>query len=242
MSTPITLVALDAWRTMVDYGPAMTAAKTHVREPLLQALRAHGVHTGDAASFEKVYRRIKDSTEHLSEITGRHIGPLERYMMVAMAFGLPGELACAQIQDAAREGTRRMEEVLPELIDPDLPHSLKALQQRGIVTAVVSNLGVITADYMRRSFRELGIYDCLDLQFYSDETGLCKPNPALLEQVCRVAGCDADAVLFIGDNANADYHGPRDFGMQAALIGPPTEGVAVAAPTVTAALREFNLI
>jgi len=61
----------------------------------------------------------------------------------------------------------------------------------------------------------------------SVEHGYRKPHPSIYATAIAAAGVPAADVLFVGDNPDCDYHGPRRVGMQAVLVSErPCDGVA----------------
>jgi putative hydrolase of the HAD superfamily len=60
----------------------------------------------------------------------------------------------------------------------------------------------------------------------SIDHGFRKPHPSIYRSALDAAGVPAAAVLFVGDNPDCDYHGPRRLGMQAVLVSAePRAGV-----------------
>lgn len=239
----VEVVGLDAWGTIVNYDSSNKPDRDYICEPLTETLENLGVVFSSSDELVQRYSALKNTTEHMSEVTGRHIGGLERRLMLAMSFGVKAEdIDMGTFVKVSEEVERRQETVLPGLIEPELPEALAELHQRGIRIGLISNLGMISAGYMRRTFVETGVAPHLDYELYSDETGLCKPNPEMFKRLGQVAGCSLENILFIGDNANADYEGPRALGMQAYHIAPKGSDAEYHAPNVTSALAAAGLI
>ena len=60
----------------------------------------------------------------------------------------------------------------------------------------------------------------------SIDHGYRKPHPSIYQAALDAAGVPAAEVLFVGDNPDCDYHGPRRMGMQAVLVSAqPCAGV-----------------
>lgn len=237
MHASMKTVGFDAWGTLVHYGQEKPDAR-YVRGPVIEVLKAFGI---TSEQFHAAYRPAKDISERLSEISGRHIGPLERIAMVAMNLGVkPSQLPTEELAAACATMLDRIEETPIVLLDPEAPESLAKLRENGTKLGIVSNLGVIRADYMRRMFQGFGI--TFDIDLYSDETGLCKPNPAIFQELYSRAGSRPGQTFFIGDNLHADFHGPLAAGIQAVLVGEHHTVAEHHAPTVTAALRYLHLL
>jgi FMN phosphatase YigB (HAD superfamily) len=237
MYAPIMTVGFDAWGTLVNYGQEKPDAR-YVREPVIEVLKAFGI---TFEQFQTAYRPSKDISERLSEIAQRHIGPLERIALVAMSLGVkPSDLPIDELAAACEIMLDRIEETPIVLLDPEAPESLAKLRENGTKLGIVSNLGVIRADYMRRMFQGFSI--TFDIELYSDETGLCKPSPAVFDALCTQAGSQPKQTLFLGDNLHADFYGPIAAGMQAMLIGEHPDPAILQMPTVTAALKIPSLL
>ncbi|MBV8656410.1 MAG: HAD-IA family hydrolase [Burkholderiales bacterium] len=58
----------------------------------------------------------------------------------------------------------------------------------------------------------------LDAYTMSYDVGAAKPDPRIYSPLLEQFGCETHEVLFVGDTAEADQHGPLAFGMQARLI------------------------
>lgn len=80
---------------------------------------------------------------------------------------------------------------------PDTVPTLRALQERGVRTAVVSNIGFdvrpIAAAY--------GFADLVDHWLLSYELGTCKPDPSIFLRGCVALGVEPERALMVGDTA-----------------------------------------
>jgi HAD superfamily hydrolase (TIGR01509 family) len=80
---------------------------------------------------------------------------------------------------------------------PDTLPTLRALRERGIGTAVVSNIGFdvrpIAAAY--------GFADLVDHWLLSYELGTCKPDPGMFLRGCALLGAEPERTLMVGDTA-----------------------------------------
>jgi HAD superfamily hydrolase (TIGR01549 family) len=88
--------------------------------------------------------------------------------------------------------------------------TLRALRTAGYKIALCSNLAAPYAEPVNK----LLPFD-LDAYAWSFEVGATKPDPLMYEAVCNTLQCAPHQVLMVGDTVNADYSGPRSFGMQA---------------------------
>ena len=102
---------------------------------------------------------------------------------------------------------------------PDTATVLAGLHQRGIKTAVVSNI----AFDVRDAFRAIGVADDVDEFVLSFEVGAVKPQPEIFHTALSRLGVDASEALMVGDSEEADG-GARAVGCAFALVDPlPTD-------------------
>ncbi len=78
---------------------------------------------------------------------------------------------------------------------PDTVPVLRALTERGIRVAVVSNIGFD----IRPIGKAHGYADLVDAWVLSYEIGVCKPDPAIFRHACAELGADPARTLMVGD-------------------------------------------
>ncbi|MFF7400750.1 HAD family hydrolase [Streptomyces murinus] len=83
---------------------------------------------------------------------------------------------------------------------PDARRVLRALHERGIGVAVVSNIGWD----LRPVFRAHGLDPFVDAYVLSYEHGVQKPDPRLFSVACAALGADPRRTLMVGDSREAD--------------------------------------
>jgi HAD superfamily hydrolase (TIGR01509 family) len=98
---------------------------------------------------------------------------------------------------------------------PDTAGVLKSLSERGIKTAVVSN---ISFD-LRPAFQAIGVADFIDEFVLSFEVGAVKPDAAIFEIALSRLGVAAEHAVMIGDSEEADG-GARAVGCGFGLVDP----------------------
>lgn len=98
---------------------------------------------------------------------------------------------------------------------PDTATVLAGLTERGIKTAVVSNI----AFDIRPAFDALGVADDVDVFVLSFEVGATKPDPAIFTAALEQLGVPAERALMVGDSDEADG-GARALGCRFALVDP----------------------
>jgi HAD superfamily hydrolase (TIGR01509 family) len=102
---------------------------------------------------------------------------------------------------------------------PDTARVFAALRERGVKTAVVSNI----AFDIRPAFARLGVADDVDVFVLSFEVGVVKPDRAIFSIALDRLGVPAERALMVGDSDEADG-GARALGCAFALVDPlPTK-------------------
>jgi putative hydrolase of the HAD superfamily len=85
------------------------------------------------------------------------------------------------------------------------------LKQRGILTAILSNMGDSVLENMQREFDWLDRFDVL---VWSYQLRMAKPDPAIYLHTLQQLGTRPDETLFI-DDKRINVEAARDLGMQA---------------------------
>ncbi|MDR3764032.1 MAG: HAD family phosphatase [Acidobacteriota bacterium] len=84
------------------------------------------------------------------------------------------------------------------------------LHAHGYRTAILSNMERRMLRFMRGKLTWL---DEFDVQIYSCEIGMVKPESAIYQYLCRRLGCDPGEVLFLDDKL-VNVEGARKFGLE----------------------------
>ncbi len=79
---------------------------------------------------------------------------------------------------------------------PNMPETLKALKEKGIKIAVVSNKPDSTVQPLLPHFFEDGLFD---IAFGARENVPLKPDPAAVNEVIRLCGVEKQDVVYVGD-------------------------------------------
>ena len=98
---------------------------------------------------------------------------------------------------------------------PDTVDVFEELRQRGLKTAVVSNI----AFDVRPAFERIGIAGDVDEFVLSYEVGAVKPDPAIFQTTLDRLGVAGEHALMVGDSDEADG-GARAVGCGFALVDP----------------------
>ena len=131
-----------------------------------------------------------------------------------------------------RAGVRASEEAVRRALDirrrfyegawrtvPGAAETLRAVRERGLRTAVVSMCAPDTPPLFRAS--ELAAL--VDVEVFSCQVGLRKPDPAIYRLACERLGVPPRHCLYVGDGSYGELSGARGVGMRAVLVRDPAE-------------------
>lgn len=99
------------------------------------------------------------------------------------------------------------------IVYADSVRVLRALRERGVRVAAVSNVGYD----LRPVLRAHGLLELFDAVVFSFEAGSIKPEPAIFLGACEALGVEPAAALMVGDHAAADG-GAADAGIRTLLL------------------------
>jgi len=124
-------------------------------------------------------------------------------------------------------------------VAPGALELLDRLRHRGLLTGICSN-APFPPEMMARQVKANRIGERMDAVVFSSSVGRRKPAPEPYLAAAGELGVEPAAILFVGDRAREDYHGPLAVGMRAVLCTaltrtPPEPGV----PTI-ASLAELE--
>lgn len=97
---------------------------------------------------------------------------------------------------------------------PEVPEVLRALRERDIALAVVSNFD----SRLPPLLDALGLAEFFDAVVCSGEAGAAKPDGAIFAHALAALGVEASEALHVGDNRETDYDGARAAGIEALLV------------------------
>jgi putative hydrolase of the HAD superfamily len=100
---------------------------------------------------------------------------------------------------------------------PDAVVTLRAIRQRGLGTALVSDCTHELPVFLPR----LPVAPLLDACVYSVEIGRCKPDPEIYLAACGRLGVAPHECLYIGDGGSHELTGAADLGMTAVRLAAP---------------------
>jgi 2-haloacid dehalogenase len=218
------ILFLDADGTLFDYDGAEAMA-------LEAAFRAL-VGPYDGARSLPAYRTINHAIwQELErgEITQSALA-VERFRRLFRELGLSGaeELAGRMSPRYLDELARRSRLI------PGTEEVIRALARAHRLVLVTNGLSRVQRPRVERS----AIANCFEALVISDEVGVAKPDPAILELACRAIGIvpgveEKRGMLMVGDSLKADIAGGAAFGIDTCWYNPTGGRSVPPAPTPT---------
>jgi putative hydrolase of the HAD superfamily len=102
---------------------------------------------------------------------------------------------------------------------PGAEETLRAVRARGLRTALVSMCAPDTPPRWRAS----PLARWIDVEVFSCEVGLRKPDPRIYRLVCERLGTPPSACLYVGDGSYGELTGARAVGMRVVRLRDPAE-------------------
>lgn len=219
-------VAFDLWETLITNSPAVSEQQKDLRNArLADVLRAHGL---PFDALEHAHHATWNRCQELYWSEDRDV-PCRRqieHLLEALELD-PASLdegLLAQLEHAYATAAIDM---LPEVI-AGAHETLSALKARELRIGLISNTGRTPGYALREILDRLGLAPSIDVMVFSNEHGVCKPQPSIFEELRRGLDVAPDEMMFVGDNIYVDVHGAQRCGMRGVHFQPATRGTAIA--------------
>ncbi len=127
------------------------------------------------------------------------------------------EEMCSTLPEPARateEMWRRFDRGDLQQLYSDVRPTLRALRQRAVPMAIISNFRPDLEDYLRR----LRIRSYFRFVICSSVVGLAKPDRRIFDLAVQQAGVPAQQIYYVGDDLSDDVAGSRNAGLTPLLI------------------------
>ncbi|GAA3651787.1 HAD-IA family hydrolase [Microbacterium marinilacus] len=153
------------------------------------------------ASSRRLEPREMGHREVVGDFLAADLPPAARAVLVAEAPEVLAELNVTLSVHTVRPGIRAL---------------LAEAQRRGIPLGIVSNA------HSGRSHRQLleahGLADAFAAQVYSDEVGMRKPHPGMIDLACAALGVAPQEAWYVGDTQDRDVVAGRRAGVGAVVL------------------------
>jgi putative hydrolase of the HAD superfamily len=115
------------------------------------------------------------------------------------------------LPDSAIEELNRCDARMWTTVDPAMLAWQQKLKQRGVLTAILSNIGDSVHESLEREFAWLADFNVL---VWSYQLGVAKPDPAIYDHLLKQLGTAPEQTLFIDDKL-VNVEAARSLGMKA---------------------------
>jgi len=205
-------VTFDCWSTLL-FEPSWPLAHERRVEALVTAARE----AGREVSAEHAGRAFDAAWERHMRLWSEGVCSGAREVAVwALA-----ELGLRDPHPALEHLTQRFEEASHSGRVEALPgagDTLEALARRGVRRALVCDTGLTPGRVVRRHLARLGLLELLEVQSFSDEVGVPKPDPRAFLAALDPLRVAPRRALHVGDLRRTDVAGARGLGMATARI------------------------
>jgi putative hydrolase of the HAD superfamily len=219
-------VLLDFFGTLVDYSPSRTEQGYLGTDALLRDAGLELPYEAWLAEWVAVSEEL--DAWSATELREYSMGDVGRAFAARVGLGADDGLIQAVIDSMLAEWNTGV-----SYLD-GLPQAVDRLADRYRL-AVVTNTH--DTSLVPGHLAAMGVDHHLDVVVASVEVGWRKPHPAIYEAALERIGADVQDTVFVGDNPEADYHGPRTIGMRSLLIDPADAHGVPAADRLTSVLE-----
>lgn len=94
-----------------------------------------------------------------------------------------------------------------------VPEVLKSLRKRGYIVGAMSDFPV------RKKLRYIGLENCWDYAFTSEESGYLKPHGAAFRYLVGKLSLDPNQILYVGNHYHYDIEGAKNAGLWTGYFG-----------------------
>jgi putative hydrolase of the HAD superfamily len=190
---------------LFDYGRVLSYAPSH--EELLDFAALTGV---SEDMFFELYSNTRDHYDR------GHADYQEHWRRFA-------EVAEIQIPPATVERMLAMESVMWTRLNPAMLELAREIKARGLKTAILSNMPFDLLGELRRKFDWL---DEFDVQIWSCELGVIKPDAEIYRACLTALDCEAKRALFFDDRPR-NVEGAKRVGMDAHVFESAAQARAI---------------
>jgi putative hydrolase of the HAD superfamily len=211
----IRLVTLDFWETIMADTPENLAAAHALRLSGVRAALGGLGYACEAGALAEADTRAVAALQAIWT-ENRDVEPAEqlRIFLTAIDPALASGLSAAHCDAVAAAYAAPVLTHGP-VLSPGVLEAIRALADRGLALAIISNTGRTPGTMLRRLLDRAGVLAAFRVFSFSDEVGARKPAGEIFRRTLAAAGCEPAAAVHVGDNPEADVDGARAVGMHA---------------------------
>lgn len=210
---------------LLDFGGVIfqTRKDPAGKRRLARALVARLARAGIVADLDRVHSSIEAGLTALKH--WKHAQSRRRLPRELQPREIVGDFLVADLDDASRALlTAEASDVLLEVtttlstheVRPGIRELLDLADAHGIPVGIVSNAH--SGRSHRAVLAEHGLADRFAVQCYSDEVGLRKPHPGIIELAAEACGTTPDRCWYVGDTQDRDVVAGRRAGVAAVIL------------------------
>lgn len=229
VTDPQTIPTTPFWNVpealLLDFGGVIfqTRKDPAGKRRLARALVARLARAGIVADLDRVHSSIDAGLTALKH--WKHAQSRRRLPRELAPREIVGDFLVSDLDDASRALlTAEASDVLLEVtttlstheVRPGIRELLDLADAHGIPVGIVSNAH--SGRSHRAVLAEHGVADRFAVQCYSDEVGLRKPHPGIIELAAEACGTTPDRCWYVGDTQDRDVVAGRRAGVAAVIL------------------------
>ena len=214
-------VTFDLWETLIkdvpEHEPLLRARRIG---DIAQALRRSGLEP-DPTAMERAHREVWNRMDAIWKAR-RDLSTLEQTRLY-LDIALGGELARISdeiLEEAAHHYGHSLLHYPPRVVEGAV-ESVAHARKRGLRVAIICNTGRTPGLVLRRILDQHGIARHVEHFCFSNELGICKPDPEIFRRALEPLGVRPDEAIHVGDRPDLDLAGARAAGLRSVHLRIP---------------------
>lgn len=204
-------VTFDCWGTLI-YERDVAAGGRARAELLVDTLKQLNVEA-ELESCEAVLNGVWDRHWELAK-QEIETDSLAMAGWALESFGIPDPQAAQRLGQALARVSLGQDIVALD----GAAHTLEELARRGIRRGLICDTGFSPGHVVRELLARHGLLELLEVQVFSNEAGVPKPNPRVFHTALSALSIEAQQALHVGDRLRTDVAGARGVGMWSVRI------------------------
>ena len=208
-------ISFDLWLTLIKSNPEYKMKRVQLTKSFF------GIEVDDKEFFE-VFTHYDKNSNRINEVTGGNIHPLAIYSFVLARYGVkPTSDKMIEFYD---ETEKLFLDNPPVLLNHFDENFFIEAMNKGITMNILSNTGFIKGSTLHKFLESIGYDSYFNVEFYSDEHNMSKPNPEFFNLVADYVRHETNKeyvpsrILHVGDNHLADVLGAEKVGFSTYYI------------------------
>jgi HAD superfamily hydrolase (TIGR01509 family) len=216
---PLRAVLFDLWETLINDTPERAMPRRVWRSGLVSEVLTR---FDCSVSIEDVGEALDASSRRMAALhdTGRDVDSAGRaHLFIEELETIAGKHAPDGAVAELEAAITSMPLDIAPVAAPFARETVAAVKAMGLATALVCNAGFTTTPHLIPMLEHYGLAPHLDVQVFSDQLQIAKPDPRIFAAALDGLGLNAADCVFIGDNPHTDIDGAQRAGLFAVQIG-----------------------